>query len=139
MASYSINDLNSEAKERYLQKLTLCNIDTCPYLFPADAWKNDPTKWPSVEWPEVYEYLISTPGVFTREAMKNRKSLEAHNQFTSGWVRTVFHLKIAESNCVLMKADVMPSQSLNDNPHVAWVAVNADGSIRAAHCSCMAG
>ena len=71
MASYSNNDLNSEAKERYLQKLTLCNIDTCPYLFPADAWKNYPTKWPSVEWPEVYEYLISTPALVMRYGLKH--------------------------------------------------------------------
>jgi len=39
----------------------------------ADLWQNDPTTWPTLEYPEVYTYLIDTPGVFTRESMKNRK------------------------------------------------------------------
>ena len=32
----------------------------------SDAWKNDPTKWPDLEFPDIYVYLIETPGVFTQ-------------------------------------------------------------------------
>ena len=52
-------------------------MTSCPYMLPADIWTNDPTNWPALEYPEVYSYLIDTPGVFTKEAMNNRISLEA--------------------------------------------------------------
>ena len=108
MASYDMNELLPEAKSRYLEKLKLCDLNTCPYQLQADAWENNPNKWPSLEWPEVYDYLINTPGVFTREAMKNRKSLEAHNQQVAG-VRTVFHYQKEKAwKYFLMKADVTP-------------------------------
>lgn len=113
----------------------------CPYQLPGDAWVDDPTKWPSLEWPEVYDYLINTPGVFTREAMKNRKSLEAHNQFTSGWVRTVHYYPVEHKSIAIFKAEVTPSQRINDECHTPWVALSMKDTVHviAAHCSCMAG
>ena len=141
MTSYRYQDLDGEAKIRYLRKLELCGLNVCPYQLPADAWKNEPTQWPNLEWPEIYDYLVNTPGIYTREAMKNRKSLEAHNQFSSGWVRTVIHYNVpAKKQIILMKADVMPSQRLNETPHVPWVAISKkNDNIIAAHCTCMAG
>ncbi len=76
MASYNIKSLDGEAKQRYLDKLKLIELDVCPYMIPANSWVDDPTGWPSLEWPEVYDYLIRSPRVYTREAMKNRKSLK---------------------------------------------------------------
>ena len=38
-------------------------------------------EWPALEYPNIYHYFVKAPGVFTREFMKNRKSLEAHIQF----------------------------------------------------------
>ena len=124
MASYSVEMVGEEAKVRYFQKLKDIGMDNCPYEIPADAWVDDPTTWPDLEYPEVYEYLINTPGVFTKEAMQNRKSLEAHNQFVSGWVRTVYLYKNMKMPFTLMKAEVTPSQRLNEKPHNPWVAVN---------------
>ncbi len=140
MASYNFQALDHDAKERYLKKLKISGQDKCPYQIPADCWLNEPTQWPSLEWPEVYEYLINTPGVYTRESMKNRKSLEAHNQFVSGWVRTIFSYQKPASSIIILKAEVTPSQRLNDNPHVPWIAMNKKNeSVIAAHCTCMAG
>ena len=71
--------------------------------------------------------------------MKSRKSLEAHNQFRNGWVQTVFHIE-APQNLVIFKANVTPSQRLNESPHTPWVAISrGDEAIIAAHCTCMAG
>ena len=77
MAAYDITHAEPEAKDRYKKKLQLLDLETCPYLLPADSWIDDPTQWPELEWPEVHEYLLNTPGIFTKEAMNNRKSLEA--------------------------------------------------------------
>ena len=140
MSSYSSKNLLPDAKKRYLQKLNACRLEICPYQLAGDWWINDPTKWPKLEWPEVYTYLVETPGVFTREAMKNRKSLQAHNQFASGWVKTVFHYRVPSSDVIIMKAEVTPSQRLNEEPHVPWIAITTKGeNVIAAHCTCMAG
>ena len=74
-----------------------------------------------------------------RESMKNRKSLEAHKQFISGWVRTVYRFQKIGSNFMKLKAEVMPSQRLNENPHLPWVAINLrETSAETAYCTCMA-
>ena len=39
----------------------------------------------------IYVYLTETPDVFARESIKNRESVEVHNQFISGWMKTVYH------------------------------------------------
>lgn len=70
--------------------------------------------------------------------MKSRKSLESHNQFTSGWVGPVKHLQIAEEVSV-MTAKVKHSQSLNDRPLRPWIAVKKSGEIIITHCNCKAG
>ena len=39
-----------------------------------------------------------------------------------------------------LKAEVMPSQRLNENPHLPWVAIYLGGiSVKTANCTCMAG
>ena len=138
--SYNFRELDGGAQKRYLEKLNQLGLDKCPYEIPADLWINEPTSWPPLEYPEIYEYLINTPGVFTRETMKSRKSLEAHNQFLNGWVRTVFYYQVPDSNFVLLKADVRPSQRLNESPHHPWISLNKETcAVVNAHCTCMAG
>ena len=70
------NTLNDESRTRYLQKLETVKLKEYPYRLPADTWKDNPTLWPELEYPEVYDYLINTPGVYTKEAMKSRTSFE---------------------------------------------------------------
>ena len=53
----------------------------CPYTIAAEFSENNPTQWPDLEYPEVYQYLIETPGVLTSRAMANRRSLDAYNLF----------------------------------------------------------
>ena len=57
---YMVN-MADAAKARYNTKLECLGIQ-CPYQTPAGSWTNDPTKWPELQWPEVYDYLVSTPG-----------------------------------------------------------------------------
>ena len=140
MATYNIEDIGDEAKARYYKKLKNVNLDCCPYQIPSDAWKNNPTKWPGIKFPDIYVYLIETPGVITRESMKNKKSLEVHNQFISGWARTVSHYQKIGSNFMILKAEVMPSQRLNETPHLPWVVINLRGtSVETAQCTFMGG
>jgi len=54
--------LKDDARSRYLEKLDIVGLNECPYRLPADIWKEDPTNWPDIEYPDIYEYLINTPG-----------------------------------------------------------------------------
>ena len=56
------SSLKTEAKSRYKQKLEIVGLQECPYRLPADIWAENPTKWPEIEYPEIYKYLINTPG-----------------------------------------------------------------------------
>ncbi len=64
--SYEYFDvLKSEAKTRYLKKLEAVELKECPYHLPAEIWSDDPSKWPKIEYPDIYDYLINTPGKLT--------------------------------------------------------------------------
>ena len=127
------------AKARYQKKLLLVGLSTGPYKLPQQAWVDDVTQWPRVEFPDIVLYLINTPGEFTREKLKAYKSLEAYNYYVSGWVGTCRIHIVSEEFC-LLKAEVRPSQRVSSASHQPWVAVRRrDGCISAAHCTCMAG
>ena len=66
MAPYNTDDIGGKAKAGYYKKLKDIDLDSSPYQTLPDAWKNDPTKWPDLEIPDIYVYLIEAPGVFTR-------------------------------------------------------------------------
>ena len=83
-------------------------------------------------------YVFFNTGIYSAEAMKNYKSLEAYRFFISGWVGTVTFLQTVSLHYIF-KANVKPSFRVNNTPHHPWVAVNEDGQVLAGHCDCMAG
>ena len=97
------------AKVRYQKKLLLVGLSTCPYKLPPQAWVDDVTQWPRVEFPDIVLYLIDTPSEFTCEKLKAYKDLEAYNCYVSGWVGTC-HIHVVSEELCLLKAEVRPSQ-----------------------------
>jgi len=57
---------------------------------PQEEWVDDVTKWLTVLYGDVYNYLIESKGQYTQQSLRAFKSLEAFNYFVSGHVRTVF-------------------------------------------------
>ena len=136
--SYSYFDtLDKDHQELYNSKLRAASLDCCPFKIHEDTWKNDPMLWPSIEYGDIYTYLIDFPRLFSREKMKNYKSLEAHAYFKDGWVETIYH--ISKSNSIILKCKVKPSQRVTEEPHQPWVALTKDGTVITGHCTCMAG
>uniref|UniRef100_A0A1X7SHI9 SWIM-type domain-containing protein n=1 Tax=Amphimedon queenslandica TaxID=400682 RepID=A0A1X7SHI9_AMPQE len=131
-------------EESYKKKLKLIFqglSDLCdPYKVPMEMWSDDISLWPDLEFGQLYMYLVSTTGEFTKEMLKNYKSLDAYNYYASGWVQTIyFHDMEQGINCVL-KGKVKASQRLNDPPHEAWVCLHKKtADVVTGHCSCMAG
>ena len=134
--------LDYEAKKRYKEKLFIeSEVLPDPYGLVEEEWIDDIRKWPSIEFGDVYNYLINSTGRYTKNSLKAYKSLEAYNYFTSSHVRTVyFHQPSEQSKYAILMAKVNPSQKSAANPHEAWViACKEDGQVRSGHCTCMAG
>ena len=90
MASIVYKDtLPQSEKNRYRKKLSVLYGKsgqnevsvTDPYEIPASKWIDDISLWPPVAYGDIYEYLVNTPGPFTREALKAYKSLDAYNYY----------------------------------------------------------
>ena len=80
-------ELDEVAKKRYREKLDriVSNVSD-PYVLS----KNSAVEFfPSIEWPDVYNYLVNTPSPYTKESLKAYKSLDAYNFGKSGWVGDV--------------------------------------------------
>ncbi|KAH9367070.1 hypothetical protein HPB48_000178 [Haemaphysalis longicornis] len=78
------------------------------------------------------------PTSFTLEEMKAFKSTEAHNYFTSGWVKSL-SAKQLQDDKVLLLGEVNHSQRLRDQPLHVWSLCQKSGVVLTAHCTCMAG
>ena len=109
--------LSKIARDRYLQNL-LClynqvgdSSEDCvdrldPYQLAADQWIDDTSRWPPVEYPDLYSYLIETPGEFTKEKLKAFKSLEAYNYYKR-------YVKVAACTSPNSQCDIAKRSSLS--------------------------
>ncbi|KAK2159532.1 hypothetical protein LSH36_151g04023 [Paralvinella palmiformis] len=71
--------------------------------------------------------------------MRNRRSLEDHNQFEPGWVKTVLYYKPIDSPHCIFKTDVTPPQRVNDTHYHPWIGLHEkDRVMTAGHCDCIA-
>ena len=78
--------LDLEAKKQYKEKLKLESEKLAdPYALSENEWCDDITKWPSIEYGDIYNYLIESKGNYTRQSLKAYKLLEAYNYFVSAW------------------------------------------------------
>ena len=136
------SSLDYEAKKRYKEKLVLEFEElTDPYALPETAWRGDITKWPNVEFGDIYNYLIDSKGRYTKESLKAYKSLEAYNYYASGHVRTVYYFESSEQSVyAVLKAKVNPNQKSPTTTHEAWVVIHkGNGQVLTGHCNCKAG
>lgn len=86
-ASFSayVQNLDETAKLRYLE-LKLCGgVDLL--LLRTDELRFDVDLVPRVEISDIKDYLVHATSYITHEEMKGKRSLEAHNYLTSGFVQ----------------------------------------------------
>ncbi|XP_014661478.1 PREDICTED: uncharacterized protein LOC106804701 isoform X2 [Priapulus caudatus] len=139
MLSPYANKLDSVAKQRYVVKIGC--VDADPYAICRSECKSvldcESNELPDVEYPDIYHYLINTPGGFSGQCMKAYKSLDAYNYFISGWVRELL-VSVKGSKFVIL-SKVLHSQRLSEPPLQVWVICEKDGCVVCGHCNCMAG
>ena len=84
MSEYFKN-LSKTTKRRYEEKIKDIGVENVekgdPFLISSE-WVDDFSKWPEVEFGQIYVYVIDLPGPYTRETMKAYSSFEAYQQFS---------------------------------------------------------
>ncbi|WAR00132.1 hypothetical protein MAR_024504 [Mya arenaria] len=137
-----ISNLDQVASDRYIEKLNVGGVQLPdPYSVAVKRWDSDVSKWASVLYPDIYNYLINYPGLYTAESLKAYKSLDGYNYFHCGHVQQVLYHELSkESTACLLKTKVTPTQRVNDKPHETWVCIDKKGGhVISAHCNCKAG
>ena len=95
MAVYTVTSiyfitLSVDDQRHYRRKLELLGNVEDPYLMwekPAQTTVNtslDWLEWPNVEYPDIYNYLIETPSLCTKESLKTYKSLDGYKYYCDG-------------------------------------------------------
>ena len=117
MQSSYYSSLEGGMKKKYEDKLKALGVND-PYMYSkTDCVKDYPALWPRVEYPNIYNYLVSTPSRYTREVLKAYKSLEAYKYVVDGWVSNVslYYPKVTDdgSQFCIVTGDVRHSQKLS--------------------------
>ncbi len=73
------------------------NLD--PYEVPARQCTRDPDNLPRLTFPDIFVYLVWGVSAYTEAQFRNFKSLEAHVQFTNGWVHDLETGELWEHRC----------------------------------------
>jgi len=99
-----VQTLTSEAKERYLKKISLIgNIDPLSLGEKGSFVGVEAAALPPVDASDLVSYLVLQTSFITAKQFKAHKSLEAYNQFTSGWVKDVKSWKVSGKTVVTGK------------------------------------
>lgn len=87
MLSAYCETLDEVTKKRYVEKVRMIGFD--PFKLKKSEFKDELKLWPSVEYPDIVNYLLVQTSWRTKEEMKAYKSLESYNFFVSGWVHSI--------------------------------------------------
>ena len=123
--------LDSIAKTRYLEKLKLLGLDKKddPYdPINSHNFVDDMTRWPAVEYGNIFCYYIQRPGVLQSSNCYSGK-LRCFQLF-SEWI---WPLSTTSNPCIVM-AYVNPSQNAPEKSP----CTKLDGETITLHCTCMA-
>ena len=90
-ANHLSENLSKEAKTRYKEKLKIID-EFDPFTGTTGELAEH---LPPIEAVDIMSYLVLQTSFIIAKRFKARKSLEAYNQFVSGWVKEVCNLKVA--------------------------------------------
>ena len=77
-------ELDDEAKVRYRKKLAMLSHVDDPYIIARQSAVTDWQQWPEVKYPDIFNYLVTTPSLYTQDQLKAYKSLDAYNFLVNG-------------------------------------------------------
>lgn len=118
------------------EKLVKNGVLTIPHPSKVTSWADNMSIWPSITTSKIFSYFIDSMAV-DGNAINNLKSSEAFQYLHSDKVGCA--LLHDMGSLIYLKADVQPSQSVNNSAHNAWVLVTKTGDVETAGCTCIAG
>ena len=82
--------LSAEPRVRYMEKIQLIG-NTDPFTLSGENLSSgiESSNLPPVDASDLVSYLVLQTSFVTAKQFKAHKSLEAYNQFTSGWVKDI--------------------------------------------------
>lgn len=86
--SEAVNRLDAVHKDRYRKKLDNVGFIHDPYLLPPGLFMS----WdavldlPQLEYPNIYNYLVTVKSAYTHADLKAYKSLDSYKYFITGFV-----------------------------------------------------
>ena len=139
--SKQYKELDDSAKRRYLKKLNMIHLKSeDPYCVTGKRGAELVDFLPLVEYPDIFNYLVTAPSPVTKDAMKAYKSLDGFKFLAAGWVGDVTGYKgTPDGKKVVVLARVRHSQSVSATPLSPWIAAESAGTVICAHCTCKAG
>lgn len=84
--------LIGDVRKRYDEKISKIHVD--PYELGVEEFSTDRLKWPEISYVDVLHFLVFQESAYTKEQLKNYKSLDAYKLFQDGWVRQILHKEI---------------------------------------------
>ncbi|KAH6945763.1 hypothetical protein HPB50_009822 [Hyalomma asiaticum] len=92
--------LTGPERLRYAEKVEMCDrID--PFTLRPDT-SSDVNVFPDICYGDIANYLVFSANYLTLEEMKAFKSTEAHNYFTSGWVKGLLAKQLQDDKVLLL-------------------------------------
>lgn len=96
------DSLSGDVRKRYDEKISVIGVD--PYRIGHSDCDSDRKTWPEVSIVDVMHYLVFEESSYTKDQLRNYKSLEAYRLFQDGWIRDIVHKQFGEHH--LMRAKV---------------------------------
>ena len=112
--------LPPEARKRYLDKTQIiAGIDPFTLACNQHGQSNNsaaqPSSLPSLDASDLVSYLVLQTSYVSAKQFKAHKSMEAYNQFFSGWVKEVRGWSILDKTVVIGRVSFSCNTDLNNN------------------------
>ncbi|CAC5387142.1 unnamed protein product [Mytilus coruscus] len=132
---YSEQEQLSKLKTEYDNRSKEANIDD-PRSLKDDDWSSDVKEWPKIDLGKIFSFILSKKEQ-DMDFIGHYKTQKAYSYYQSCFVDTVFCATLNGSQ--IIKSHVTSSQSVRNEPHDVWLAVNNENEIQVSWCSCIAG
>lgn len=98
--------------------------------------------WPPITYIDIHMFFKKNGGLgLSKEELTAYKTGKAYSYFSCDWLKEVFYTAINKHHkCCFLKAECVPSDRINNPPHLLWVKIfKESGDVASAYCTCMAG
>lgn len=87
-----VKNLPVDVRKRYEEKISMIQAD--PYQLPLGDFSDDFRKWPDLSYIDMVYFLVFQHSYYTRDQLRNVKSLNSYEMQQDGWVRELLHKEI---------------------------------------------